>query len=265
VMSFCYGQPGDGNLWTRLFQPLPGYTVAELEDESQLYANTDGVSVGGDFGREPLMTYVHAYKLYHSRGFEGWRRQYHAIFRDYIRLQPALQAEIDCFAQQHLNRRFRIAAHVRHPSHTVEQPNAEIAHTAAYIARIYELLAERGIDRDGDDWGVFLATDQDRVVMQFRAEFGNRVVCFDDVRRTRAAEDAAFEALSFEEQNQEGHQLQHLVAASRDQWSLTMAWEVVRDAYCMAQCHALLHVVSNVSTAVSYMNPHLEMIFCAPE
>ncbi len=44
---------------------------------------------------------------------------------------------------------------------------------------------------------------------------------------------------------------------------LDMAREVVRDAWLMARCHMLLHVVSNVSTAVSYMNPALEMVFCA--
>jgi glycosyltransferase involved in cell wall biosynthesis len=263
VMSFCYGQPGDGNLWTRLFQPLHGFTAEEMNDETALYAHTDGVSIGGDYAREPLMTYVHAYKLYHSRGFEGWRRQYHKVFQEHVSLRPELQAEVDGFVARHLGRRFLVAAHVRHPSHTVEQPNAEIAHTDSYIRRIYTVLEERGIPRESEDWGVFLATDQERVVAMFRAEFGDRVAYFDDVRRTRAAEDAAFEALSAEEKNQEGHQLQHLVAASRDQWSLAMAWEVVRDAYCMARCNVLLHVVSNVSTAVAYMNPDMEMIFCS--
>ena len=97
---------------------------------------------------------------------------------------------------------------------------------------------------------------------RFQAEFGDRLACHGDVRRTRAVEDAAFNALSPKEKNQEGYQLQHLVAANRANWSIRMAWEVVRDAYAMARCHTLLHVVSNVSTAVSYMNPEIEMIFC---
>ncbi len=162
----------------------------------------------------------------------------------------------------HLTRPFMVAAHVRLPSHTVEPPGAAIAHTDAYISGIYAEVCKRGIDPAGPEWGVFLATDQERVVQRFREEFGDRVTCYSDVRRTRAAEDAAFDALSHTEQNKEGHQLQHLVARSRDNWTVRMAWEVVRDAYAMAACHVLLHVVSNVSTAVSYMNPDLEMVFC---
>ena len=42
-----------------------------------------------------------------------------------------------------------------------------------------------------------------------------------------------------------------------------MAREVVRDAWLMAKCDVLLHVVSNVSTAVSYTNPDVEMVFCS--
>ena len=156
-----------------------------------------------------------------------------------------------------------VAAHVRHPSHTVEQPDAKIAHTEAYVARIYEVIRRRGLDPSDPGWGVFLATDQERVVERFRAEFGDRVCCFGDVRRTRADEDAAYDALPSDEKNREGHQLQHLVAASRENWSIRMAREVVRDAWVMARCHVLLHVVSNVSTAVSYMNPDLEMLFCS--
>ena len=98
----------------------------------------------------------------------------------------------------------------------------------------------------------------------FRAAFGERAVYFADARRTRADEDAAFDALDPAEQHRDGHQLQHLVAADRSGWSWRMAWEVVRDASIMARCHALLHVVSNVSTAVAYINPDIEMVFCDP-
>ena len=265
VMSFCYGKPGDGNIWLKLFEPLYDYTDQEMNDPEALYAGSGPPTIGGDYRREPLMTYVHAYKLYKSREFQGWRRQYHRVLKQHVHLRPALKGEIEDFAATQMPWGFVIAAHVRHPSHTVEQPGAVIAHTDAYVRRIRAILRQRDIDPVSGDWGIFLATDQDRVIRQFQDEFGDRVAFFDDVRRTRAAEDAAFEALSAEEQNQEGHQLQHLVAADRSAWSIRMAWEVVRDAYVMAKCHVLLHVVSNVSTAVAYLNPELEMIFCSAE
>lgn len=265
MMSFCYGQPGDGNIWLKLFEPLYGSTDAEMNDEAFLYRHASEPEDRHNARREPLMTYIHAYRLYQSRDFAAWRRQYHRLFVQHVRLRPVLAAEIDEFSRTHLRRPFMIAAHVRHPSHTVEQPNLAIAHTQAYVTAIREQLSRRGIAPESPDWGIFLATDQERVVRQFRDIFPGRVACHDDVRRTVAAEDAAFEALSAVERNQEGHQLQHLVARSRKNWNWRMAYEVVRDAYAMADCHVLLHVVSNVSTAVAYMNPELEMVFCSAE
>ncbi len=261
--SFCYGQPGDGNLWLKLFQPLFGATEAEMQDPAWLWRHAEAPFFRHNENREPLMTYVHAYKLYQSAEFTAFRRQYYRAFREHVHLRPELSAEIEAFAARHLGAPCLIGAHVRHPSHTVEQPGAVIAHTEAYITAIHDQVRARGVDIDGPDWAVFLATDQEKVVRRFRAAFGDRVCCYDDVRRTRADEDAAFDALSADEKNSEGHQLQHLVAADPRHWSSRMAWEVVRDAYTMARCECLLHVVSNVSTAVAYMNPSMDMVFCS--
>ena len=259
MVSFCYGQPGDGNIWSHLFEPPFGFTDAELDDPAVLYRRAVRPEFVHNERREPQMTYVHAYKLYQSRAFAAWRRQYHAVFARHIRLRPRLQAEIDSFRARHFDGRFVIGAHVRHPSHTIEQPGAVIAHEDAYIGRIRAEVARRGLK----DWAVFLATDQDRVVQRFRTEFGDRVACLEGVRRTVAAEDAAYDRLPDSEKGKLGWQLQHLVAKDQTNWSVDMAREVVRDAWLMAQCRVLLHVVSNVSTAVSYMNPELEMVFCS--
>ena len=260
--SFCYGQPGDGNLWLRLFQPLFGATEAEMQDEAFLWRHAEAPADRHNEQREPHLTYSRAYTLYRSAGFEAVRRQYHRVLARHVHLRPELADEIDVFMAAHLAVPVRIAAHVRHPSHTIEQPGGRIAHADAYIERVRAELFRRGVDPAGDGWAVFVATDQDRVLDRFRAAFGARAVFYPEARRTRADEDAAFDALAPAAQNRDGHQLQHLVAADRAGWHWRLAWEVVRDAYTMARCQALLHVVSNVSTAVSYMNPDLEMIFC---
>ena len=261
--SFCYGQPGDGNLWLKLFQPLFGATEAEMQDEAWLWRHAEAPSFRHNEDREPLLTYVHAAELYRSAEFAAFRRQYHRLLAHHVRLRPELADEIERFAATNLAAPVLIAAHVRHPSHTVEQPGRQIAHTEAYIDRVRAEVKKRGADPNGTGWAVFVATDQDRVLRRFQAEFGERAVFYPDARRTRDDEDAAFDALTPEQQNRDGHQLQHLVAADRSNWSWRMAREVVRDAYTMARCQCLLHVVSNVSTAVAYMNPQTEMIFCS--
>ena len=264
VLSFCYGQPGDGNLWTKLFMPLFGASDAEMSDAGFLWRHAELPADRHNEAREPLMTYVRAYKLYQSAEFSGFRRQYHRVFAQHVRLRAEHQAEVDAFVATELTAPILIAAHVRHPSHTVEQPTGRIAGTEVYIEAVREAVRRRGGDPDGDGWQVFLATDQERVVDRFAAVFGDRCLRFADVRRTRAYEDAAFDALGAVERNRDGHQLQHLVAADRAGWHWRMAWEVVRDAVVMARCDVLLHVVSNVSTAVAYMNPEIEMVFCEP-
>lgn len=262
VMSFCYGQPGDGNLWLKLFEPLFGANRDEMNDADFLLAHSEEAEDRHNARREPMMTYKHAYRLYKNSEFQAWRRQYSKAFKEYVHLTPDLKKETDEFAEKYLKRPLMIAAHVRHPSHTVEQPSGKIAHEDFYMAKIEEVVLEKLGSLDMPDWGVFLATDQERVVTRFREYFGDRLAVYGDVRRTTSKEDAKFNKLSTAEKNQEGHQLQHLVAADHKSWSWLMAKEVVRDAYAMAQCHVLLHVVSNVSTAVSYMNPEIEMIFC---
>jgi glycosyltransferase involved in cell wall biosynthesis len=264
-VSFCYGRPEDGNIWNKLFKPLFGLTPQEMDDPKVLYAKGRLPQAWWNQDREPQLTYVHAYKLYKSSQFRNVRRQYHAVLKQHIHLLPEYQSELDAFVSERFSDKFIIAAHVKHPSHVLEQPGGEMAHTDAFIEAVKDQLVRRDMSASDNSWRIFLATDQDRVVSRFAAEFGDRVVCYTDVRRTREEEDARFDNLAKSEQNAEGFQVQHLVAANKDNWNIRMAWEVVRDAMTMARCDVLLHVVSNVSTAVSFFNPEVELIFCTPK
>ena len=259
--SFCYGRPEEGNIWLSLYEPLFGLSAEEMNDRAFLYENASLPARIFNEDREPMLTYTNAYRLYRWKGFPAWRRQYHRVYRDHIRMRPELDAEIETFTRKHFTGRYMVAAHVRHPAHVIEQPGGSIAQTQTYIDRIARELRRRGIDPTGSDWGVFLATDQGVVVNQFLDTYGDRVCWYPDVRRTTAEEHAAFEALSPEEKRLDGKQVQHLVASTPQAWSSRMAWEIIRDAVTMSRCRLMFHVVSNVSTAVSYMNPEIEMIF----
>lgn len=261
LVSFCYGTPNDGNIWLKLFEPLYGLTVEEMNDEAFLYDKSSLPQTIWNQHREPLLTYVNAYDLYGSASFQSFRRQYHAIYKEHVKLLPEFQAEIDGFCDENFDGKFMVAAHVKHPSHIIEQPGACIAHGKSFVDAVIDKLASSKINQASDKWGVFLATDQDRVVEQFKEAFGERVYSYSDVRRTRVSEDEYYDSLPEEEKAKEGFQVQHLVAANPENWSTRMAWEVIRDAMTMARCDVLFHVVSNVSTAVSYFNPEMELVF----
>jgi glycosyltransferase involved in cell wall biosynthesis len=261
IRSFCYGKPGDGNIWLKLFEPLYGLTDEEMNDAATLYHNAALPESVYNQHREPYLTYIHAYELYRRPAFAAIRRQYHRVVNEHIRLRAPLAGQIEKFCAREFGDKTMIAAHVKHPSHAIEQPGRAMAQVRSYVKAVYEQLARRGMPRSSPDWGVFLATDQDRVVEIFRAEFGERLSYFPDVRRTSLVEDAAYEELDEASKIQEGHQVQHLVAADANSWSIRMAEEVVRDMVTMSRCAVLLHVVSNVSTAASFFNPELELVF----
>jgi glycosyltransferase involved in cell wall biosynthesis len=260
--SFCYGRQGDGNIWCHLFEPPFGLSEADMNDVELLARKcVRPERIWNEF-REPLLTYVYAYDLYRRPWFPRFRTQYHRALRDHVRLLAPLQGELERMTDLFPGR-FMIAAHVRHPSHVIEQPDGTLTATERYVDAIMEEVARKGLSRSSEEWGVFLATDQESVVLHFQERFGEHLHFFGDVRRTTVEEDATFERLSSADQARIGHQVQHRVAQSPDDWSVRMAWEVIRDAYAMSQCNVLLHVVSNVATAVSYMNPDIEMRTCS--
>jgi glycosyltransferase involved in cell wall biosynthesis len=261
--SFCYGRPGDGNVWTKLFEAPYGLPDELLDDEVFLWHGSQPPTAPFNEHREPTLTYVSAYRLYRSRDFPAIRTQYHRVFRDHVQVRPHLAVQL-AQATDRFDGRYMIGAHVRHPSHVVEQPGHAMPEIGMYLNRIRSLLRDRHLPEEGDAWGLFLATDQRRVLARFQDEFGDRVVAFPNFRRTTEEEDDRFEALTAAEQAKEGNQLQHLVAADPGSWGTRMAEEVLLDALALAQCSAVLHVVSNVATAVAFMNPAVQMELMLP-
>lgn len=259
MVSFCYGKPEDGNIWLKLFKPLYGLSPEQMNNEHFLYHKSSVPDQHFNELREPLLTYINAYDLYCSPTFKNFRKQYNKFFKTHVHLLPELQKEINSFIQSHFTNSFILAAHVKHPSHMIEQPEHCIANGQAFIDSIQNRIKQLENKKREQDWKVFLATDQDRVVQQFQTVFGNKLIYYPDVRRTKIQEDEFYDQLSNEEKAKEGYQVQHLVAANPENWNIRMAWEVLRDTITMSQCNVLFHVVSNVSTAVSYMNPEIEM------
>jgi len=260
-VSYCYSRPDHGNLWNHLFEPPYDLTPEELDDEDFVIGGGREAEPALNTVREPLLTYVHAYRLYHDPRFPRIRQQYAAAIRQHVRLIPPYRKEIDDFLANRREGRFLVAAHVKHPSHAVEQPKGAMAERERYVNLVRGVLRERGIRESSEDWAVFVATEQERVTALFDQEFGDHVISFDDVARIPLARDLAFDQLPPEQRSLEGHQLQHIMAADSENWSPRLAWEVIRDAYVMASADVLFHEVSNVATGVALLSPTVEMRF----
>jgi hypothetical protein len=262
--SFCYGGLGDGNAWNNIYQPVFGLSSVEMNSEE--FLNSGKKLPENRFGedREPWLTYVHAYNLYRAPWFQMFRRQYNQVLREHIRLLPELQSDIDSRVATLEAGRFRISAHVRHPSHALEQPNGQIAGDNLFIQEIRSILSAKGISEKDNDWEVFLATDNALSVQNFQREFGEKVCFIDEVDRASIEQMNQYNSIDQSELLNEGHQIQHLNASKVDSWSWTKAFEVIRDAELLAASDVVLHTVSNVATAVAIMNPNVEMRLCLP-
>lgn len=263
--SFCYSKPEDGNLWNLIYLPLPGVTNSEMNDDDFLTSNFDFPETKFVEDREPLLTYTNAYELYKAPWFSDFRKLYNRVLRENVVLRPEFQKELDIHLSRRNTDKFRIAAHVRHPSHAIEQPGGKMAGVAEYCEMISKVLGAEGLTLESDDWEFFVASDNAKSINAFVEIFGEKVNFVKDVDRVEESQIDAFELLDESKQLVEGHQIQHLKAADTSSWTHRNVFEVWRDAELLAASDVLLHSVSNVATAVSFMNPEIKMVFCDPK
>ncbi len=226
--SFCYGTVEDGNIWTKLFEPVFGCSVEQLNDAEFLTRDVAVPDATFNQDREPLLTYKHAFDLYASPDFSRFRSQYHEAFEQHVRLLPGPQQDVVDLLEPRVGERVLLAAHVKHPSHVIEQPNELLAANEQYFREIERVLEERRVARQSDEWRLFLATDQERVIAEFEAEYGEHLVWFPEARRTTSTDDERYQrAASQGEEVALGYQVQNLIAASPSSWSTAMATEVL--------------------------------------
>jgi len=260
--SFCYGRKEDGNIWLKLFgNPYKDLPEEAYQTDELLYQGATGPFHNWNSEKEPYLTYIHAYELYRRTDFQQWRQWYNYYYRQHVHMNPAITNKVNSVYDRNLTDTYSIGMHVRHPSHAIEQPGQKIAHFDKFIQLARQQLAKKQKEI-GSNWKVFLATDQDRVVRYFREEFGEHLVTVADIARTTEEQDQQFDSLSKQEQMKEGFQIQHRMASDHNRWSTHLAEEVCVDALLLSKCNSFIHTTSNVATAVSFMNPAVEMIYC---
>lgn len=180
------------------------------------------------------MTGLHAYRMY-KRG-SAWRTDYGRAFTEYVYVREELTRRVQELWQDAAINAGAVGVHVRHPEHSHECPR-ESPSLDVFITRTRRLL---GADTRRS---VVLATDVGEAVDAFRDAFGERLLVQPDVARAP-------------------------IASTQYEWgappSVALGEEALIDALLLARCDVLLHVTSNLATAVGYMNPALRMIYCEP-
>lgn len=250
LTSYCYAGTDEGNVFPLLFQ---GWDKPEMFPAPKRRILSHSPNLNPD----PDLTYVFADRLYRSAGFREWRLFMNKALGD-LRPNDSIISEISKTFASVKEDDFVIGMHVRHPSHAMEQPNSEIPLANDFIRVAKDLIKSRSSDTSKTY--IFLATDQESVAEEFRSFFGNMLLLFGEVTRVTKKQTSEYESLSAQDQLMVGHQVQHIAAKNQERWSSNLATEIIRDAWGLARSDILVHSVSNVATAVTYINPNLESI-----
>lgn len=183
---------------------------------------------------EPSMSGPRAYAMYKLG--KRWRQIYGDLFRRYITVNPVLLARVEAIYGADMAGRYCVGVHCRHPRHAIECLHG-IPSPELFIARTRRLLPK------GRPWAVFLASDYEPAVTAFQAAFGDRLILQPGVTRARSAADDHV------------HHDQRAPA-------IALGEQALIDCLLLARCRTLLHVTSNLATAVGYINPQIRMVYC---
>jgi hypothetical protein len=178
------------------------------------------------------MTGPNAYAMMRG-GEENWRTKYHVPYKQYIRLQNWFSKSLSEFYAKNMAGKKWIGVHFRHPNHSFECPTGTPS-IGDCILETERLLSTHSTA------SVYLATDSQDAVDRFQQKFDEKLLVYPSKNRTTASS-----------------QLQsHERVQAR-----TLAEEVLFDCFMLSRCSAVLHVVSNITTAVGYINPTVPMIY----
>ena len=255
--SFCYGQPQDGNIFFKLFNTEGQFDRTPQEIDNILDEGLKGHSFNAS--ADPNLTFVNADKLYRSMGFPAWRNSMHARLGG-MKPNEAVSTRLKDSFKNLPHDSYLIGMHVRHPSHAMEQPDKEIAMASDYIKIAMELKIKEEAKNPGRPVRIFLATDQESVISEFKIAFGMDLITIAGVQRVSQSDSVEYTKVDEIQKLQEGFQIQHLNAQNTNNWSMHLAEDVIADAWGLAKCDVLVHTVSNVATAVLFINPRIESI-----
>ena len=224
-IAFRYGDVIGENIWNLFFEPLP------FNEEIE-YSKTIFLDRYLDYS----ITHVNAHNLYLNQNFTKVRNLYHEIYHKYIKIKPDILAEVNNFFDTHLAGNICLGVHKRHVLHYREEHSKKVVPIGDYLEVIKQLMSQSGAEK------IFLATDEKEAVEAMKQAFGDRLICRQDIIRASVSE------------SQEMH-WQAKNSGSR------LGREVLIDALLLAKCNIFLHGLSNISTAVSFVNPDLKMVY----
>jgi len=247
------GFNGCKNVWEYYFEPVSSlsfvhgdcvhnvYPIKDI-DFSQTYTHTSSINVNyrGINKNYPyqLIISVNPTSLH--------RMQAHRLISSYIKIKPCVQKKIDHFYQQYMNGKKTIGIHLRGTDKHIEA-----------IPICPEKMIEIALGFADEATQFLIATDEQSLLFKAISLLrGRKVIYYDCYRSPNNSPLHGLGKIKNAPQN---------LALSNDDTILTpclaqLGEDVLVEASLLAKCNLFIHTLSNVSTAVCYLNSTLKNV-----
>lgn len=243
---FAYFTESD-NCWLDYFEPISFYKGDTMSDIQNISPVTIGELAPVEFKVPQEMQ-----KLFLSERFQEWRECVNKCFKKYIKPHKRIVERVENIMLNFTDD--MIAVHFRHPSHCCEKG-------FVYLRDYYSII-DKYIQPTTK---IFLATDTEFAVMAFQQKYGDKLIYNKDSMKTSidnilewsyALTQSKSDNLGFI--NGKGYELH---CTNIGQNNTVLGDDVICDVLAISKCRVFVHVLSNLSIAVSYMNPNIKMEF----
>lgn len=227
--AFHYGPRGT-NVWSALFDT----TV-------RVVAQSPGASPSYDYH---ISMYTHAGWALTSTNArhsyephrQYWRKEINDIWRENIRVKQCILDSVDAFWADHIKEGEGVCGvHVRSLALQWQQATHKYPSSEHFAGVVQSVLDS------GKASKVFLATDNQQTATFMKERFGDRLIM-----REHSLYDM--------------HQDHDALGVDEDP-NCNQARDCLMDALLLSRCNHFVHAVSNIATAVLYMNPDLPHTF----
>lgn len=254
IDHFCYLDNNVENSWFSYFEPIEYYVgdATHNSDAILIFNNTQGEIASNEF-KIPNETY----KLYNSPEFKLWRIETNKYYKKFIKPKKTILERVDLQVSK-FNTPI-IAVLYRHPAHMCE--SSKIILFEDYFKKIDEILDTT------PDAQIYLTTDTDLAIGSFTLKYADKLLY--DKSCGRSSTDNIIKWAYARNQNARINDIgfvnnigyeYHNECVKNNIDQIKHAEDIIANTLIMSSCKWFIYPESNISLAISYINPEIEMV-----
>lgn len=256
---FCYWTNND-NSWLDFFEPIKYYEkdTEHLDKTFLKYKLSSGEQAPEEFKTPAVFKNM---LQNNTDELAEWRSSINGVYNHYIKFKSEILEKNQILCDKLFsNSEYIIGVHYRHPSHSVE---SGCLFLEQYFTEIDQILTKQPKAK------IFLATDTEFGIMAFKHRYENKLTYIKDIKRLPIDNilEWAFALLNvgksdgvgiIKNRGYELHQSNIYLNQNANYYELTA--NLLNEVLCLSKCNILINSTSNISLALSYINPNLQMI-----